>query len=353
MVKFLPLISRKRGLPPGAVVYVGEDRDRAARIKFLEYDEEHITEKEIESLEECLPFKDSPTVTWINMDGVHDTSVVEKIGGCLELHPLVMEDIVSTAQRPKVEDHEEYLFVVMKMLQIDKEGDVSAEQISFVLGSNFVISFQEKEGDVFDPLRDRIRKAKGRIRKLGPDYLLHSLIDAVVDNYFVILEEIGRRIERLEDELLESPTHKTSHAIHDLKRDLIYIRRSVWPLREVIGAMTKGDLPQLRDATAIYFKDVHDHTIQIIDTTESFRDMVSGMLDVYLSVISNRMNEVMKILTIFASIFIPLTFVAGVYGMNFKNMPEIYWHYGYYFALGIMAVTALGLLGFFKYKKWL
>jgi magnesium transporter len=353
MVKFLQRVSRKRGLPPGAVVYVGEKRDRAARIRLLDYDGDRVTEKEVDSFDDCLPFKDSPTVTWINIDGVHDTAMVEKIGSSLGLHPLVMEDIASTAQRPKVEEHEEYLFVVMRMLQIGKDGEVNAEQVSFILGPTFVLSFQEMEGDVFDPLRERIRKGKGRIRKLGPDYLLHSLIDAVVDNYFVILEEIGSRIERIEDELLESPTQKTSHAIHDLKRDLIFIRRSVWPLREVIGSMARGDLPQLRDATAIYFRDVHDHTVQIIDTTESFRDMVSGMLDVYLSVISNRMNEVMKVLTIFASIFIPLTFVAGVYGMNFKNMPEIGWHYGYYFALGIMAVMALGLLGFFKYRKWL
>jgi len=353
MVKFLQRISRKRGLPPGAVVYVGEERDRAAKIKLLDYDEKSITEKEVQRLEECLPFKNSPTVTWINMDGVHDTAMVEEIGVRLGLHPLVMEDIVSTAQRPKVEEHEGYLFVVMKMLQIGKDGEINAEQISFVLGPSFVISFQENEGDVFDPLRERLRKAKGRIRKLGPDYLLHSLIDAVVDNYFVILEEIGGRIERLEDELLESPTQKTSHAVHELKRDLIFIRKSVWPLREVISVMAKGDLLQLRESTAIYFRDVHDHTIQIIDTTESFRDMVSGMLDVYLSVISNKMNEVMKVLTMFASIFIPLTFVAGVYGMNFKNMPEVSWPHGYYFALGIMAAMALSLLVFFKYKKWL
>ncbi len=353
MLKFLPRISRKRGLPPGAVVYVGEEKDRTPRIRLIDYDEKSITEKEVKSLEECLPFKNSRSVTWINMDGIHDTTMVEEVGVRMGLHPLVMEDIVSTAQRPKVEEHEGYLFVVMKMLQVAKEGEITAEQVSFILGPGIVISFQEREGDVFEPLRDRLRKGKGRIRKLGPDYLLHSLIDAVVDNYFVILEEIGGRIEKLEDELLENPTQKTSHAIHDLKRDLIFIRKSVWPLREVIGLMAKGDIPQLRDATAIYFKDVHDHTIQIIDTTESFRDMVSGMLDVYLSVISNKMNEIMKVLTLFASIFIPLTFIAGVYGMNFKYMPEIGWHYGYYFSLGIMGATVAGLLLLFKFKKWL
>jgi len=354
MAKVIKKASRKIGLPPGTLVHIGERKTESVKITVIDYDEARLEEKEVKSAEECYPFRDKPSVTWINVDGLHDLKVIEKIGTHFNLHPLVMEGIANTDQRPKLEDHEEYIFIVLKMLYQEKDGDdVTGEQVSLILGSNFVISFQEREGDVFEQIRQRIRNAKGRIRKMGSDYLAYTLIDAIVDHYFIVLENLGERVELLEERLLPNPEPKTLPAIQRLKRGLIFLRKSVWPLREVISGLERGESGLIKKATRPYLRDVYDHTIQVIDTTESLRDMAGGMLDIYLSSVSNRMNEVMKVLTLVATIFIPLTFVAGIYGMNFEHMPELKWPFGYGLVWVVMAAIAGYMVLYFKRKRWL
>jgi magnesium transporter len=347
-------IKEKVGLPPGTLLHIGEKKTEKIKITVIDYDSKNFQEKEVHKIEECFPFKDKPTVTWINIDGLQEVGVVEKIGTHFGVHPLILEDILHTGQRPKAEDLGDYLFIVLKMIYHDEnEDEIMGEQVSLILGQNYVISFQEREGDIFNPIRERIRNGKGRIRKGGADYLAHALIDAIVDHYFVILEKLGEKIEFLEEELVTNPTPETLQVIHTLKRNLIFLRKSVWPLREVISGLERGESPLITEPTGIYLRDVYDHTIQVIDTIETFRDMVSGMLDIYLSSVSNRMNEVMKVLTIIATIFIPLTFIAGIYGMNFKFMPELEWHWGYPMLLIIMLLLVGFMLMYFRRKKWL
>ncbi len=354
MQKLFKKRSEKGGLPPGTLAYVGEKKVEKVIITVFDYDSERYEEKELKSIEECFPYKDRPNVTWINIEGIHQVDIMEKIGNHFGIHSLVMEDILNTGQRPKMDDLEDYVYVVLKMLNYNEEDDeISAEQISIILGQKFVISFREKERDVFEPIRERIRKNKGRIRKKGADYLAYALLDSVVDNYFTILEKIGERIEFLEEELVENPSTQTLQEIHRLKREMIFLRKSIWPLREVISELERGESSLIKETTGIYLRDVYDHTIQVIDTVETFRDMLSGILDVYLSSISNRMNEVMKVLTIIATIFIPLTFLAGLYGMNFKYMPELEWHRGYFAVLFLMAIIGMGMVLYFRKKKWL
>ncbi|KXB04011.1 magnesium transporter [candidate division MSBL1 archaeon SCGC-AAA382A03] len=336
----------------------GAKGSRKQKITLVDYDESNFQEKEITNVEECFPFKDKPTITWINVDGLHPPEIPEKIGNYFGLHPLILEDILNTDQRPKIEDFDEHLFVVLKMLYFDKEKDEVfseqfSEQISFILSSNFVISFQEKGSKVFENIRDRIKNSKGKIRKKGPDYLIYALIDAIVDSYFKILEKFGEKIEFLEEELVEDPNPETLQTIHELKRELISLRKTIWPLREIIGGLSRGETPLIKESTEIYFKDIYDHTIQIIDTIETYREMVSSMLDVYLSSVSNKMNEVMKVLTIIATIFIPLTFIAGLYGMNFAFMPELEWTMGYPIVLLIMVTVAGLMVIYFRRKEWL
>ena len=346
--------SSKAGLPPGTLMYVGEKKVETVRITYIDYDEKNFDEKQVSNVEDCFAFKTTPTVTWINIDGLHDVEIIEKLGKHFELHPLVLEDILHTGQRPKCEDYEKYIFIVLTMLGYnDDHQTVETEQVSIVLGSNFVISFQERIGDVFEQIRDRLRNAKGRIRKMGPDYLSYSLIDAIVDSYFSILEKMGEKIEFLEEELVTDPTEQTLQQIHRLKREMIILRKSVWPLREVISGLQRTESALIKEPTSLYLRDVYDHTIQIIDTIESFRDMVSGMVDLYLSSLSNKMNSVMKVLTIIATIFIPLTFIAGIYGMNFKYMPELELRWGYGIALLAMVIVTVIMLIYFRRKKWL
>ncbi len=346
--------SKKAGLPPGTLVYTGERRVESVRMTVIDYDERHVQERHITSIDECLPFRAAPAVTWVNIDGLHDVGVIETLGKTFELHPLLLEDILSTAQRPKFEDYEKNLFLVLKMLHFDEHHQgVETEQVSLIVGPNFVLSFQERVGDVFDSVRDRIRSGKGRIRKLGADYLAYSLLDAIVDSYFLILEKLGERIENLEEELVGNPSQRTLQQIHALKREMITLRRSIWPLRELVSGLQRSESPWIAESTRVYLRDVYDHTIQIIDTIESFRDMVSGMLDIYLSSISNRMNAVMKVLTIIATLFIPLTFIAGIYGMNFEHMPELEWRYGYAVVWAVMICVAAIMLVYFRRRKWL
>lgn len=352
--------TKKAGLPPGTLVHVGERKAETIRITYIDYDEQNFGEKQVSNVEDCFAFKTTPTTTWINIDGLHDVQVIEKLGQRFELHPLVLEDVLHTGQRPKYEEYDKHMFIVLTMLGYNGDNQmVETEQVSIILGSNFVISFQERVGDVFEQIRDRLRNAKGRIRRMGPDYLAYSLLDAIVDSYFAILEKIGEKIEFLEEELVQDPTERTLQQIHRLKREMIVLRKSVWPLREVISGLQRSESSLIKESTGVYLRDLYDHTIQIIDTIESFRDMVSGMVDLYLSSISNKMNSVMKVLTIIATIFIPLTFVAGIYGMNFNseksplNMPELNWYWGYPAALLAMTVVALIMLFYFRKKKWL
>lgn len=353
MLKRIKKRSNKAGLPPGTLVHLGERKAEEVKIRIMNYDETHFEEKTAKTVEECFDFKERSGVTWIDISGIHEIKVIEKIGNYFGLHPLTQEDILNTDQRPKVEDFDNYIYIVLKILYCGNNTDeVVGEQVSLVLGANFVISFQEREGDVFDPVRDRIKGNKGLIRKMGLDYLTYSLLDCVVDGYFIILERLGEKIEFLEEELLTNPTNQTVQIIHDLKTETIFLRRSVWPLREVISRLQMEDYPFVKDSTKIYLKDVYDHTIQIIDTIESQRDMLSGMLDIYLSSISNKMNAVMKALTIIATIFLPLTFIAGVYGMNFKYMPELEWQWSYFIVLAVMGVIGISMFIYFKIKKW-
>lgn len=354
MPRFIKKRSKKVGLPPGTLVHIGEKKTEKVRITIIDYDEANFEENEIKTIEECFPFKDKTTVTWINIDGIHDIKIIEKIGKHFDLHPLILEDIVNTGQRPKIEDFGDYIFIVLKMLYYnEKEDEVQAEQVSLILGSNFVISFQEREGDVFNPIRERIRSGKGRIRKMGADYLAYTLIDTIVDNYFIIPEKLGERIESIEEELVTDPTPETLQTIHTLKRKLIFLRKSLWPLREVVSGLQRTESTLIHESTDIYLRDVYDHTIQVIDTIETSRDILSGMLDIYLSSVSNRMNQIMKVLTIIATIFMPLTFIAGIYGMNFEFMPELTWPWAYPLVLLVMVVIGISMLIYFRRKKWL
>ncbi len=354
MPKFFKKMSHKAGLPPGTLVHVGERKAEEVKITIMDYDQTAFQEKEVQTVEECFPFKETPTVTWINIDGLHEVTITEKIGKHFGLHPLIQEDILHTGQRPKMEDFDSYILIILKMLHFDDESStVRTEQISLILGPNFVISFQEIEGDVFDPLRERIRTGKGRIRRMGADYLAYALLDSVVDHYFILLEKCGERIELLEEELALNPKPETLQAIHDLKQEIIFLRKSVWPLREIISGLERAESSLIHDNISMYLRDLYDHTIQVIDSVETYQDILSGMIDLYLSSISNKMNEVMKVLTIFASIFIPLTFMAGIYGMNFEFMPELKMRWAYPALWGAMIAVTAVLLTFFKRKKWL
>ena len=346
--------TNKSGLPPGSLVHVGEKKIDSVRISIIDYDSQTLQEKQCDKIEECFACKQTPTVTWINIDGLHEVNVIENLGMHFGIHTLVLEDILSTDQRPKQEDYDTHLFVVLKMLTYDEQQQcVRSEQISIILGSNYVLSFQEAVGDVFEPIRARLRQNKGKIRKMGADYLLYALLDAIVDSYFLILEKIGDHIEILEDELVNDPDDQTLRQIHELKREMIFLRRNIWPLRELISGLERCESDLIQDQVELYLRDVYDHSIQVIDTVESLRDMVTGMLDIYLSSISNKMNAVMKVLTIIATLFIPTTFVAGIYGMNFDHMPELHWKYGYVALWGVLLTIFIVMIVYFKKKKWL
>jgi magnesium transporter len=359
--------SEKSGMLPGSPVYIGK-KAQGTEITLIDYDESQLREKKIADVKECLPFKEKPSVTWVDVDGLGDVEKLVELGKVFGLHPLIVEDILNTEQRPKFEDQGDYIFIVLRMLGTgtkgnkktddgaQKDGHMDSEQVSIILGKNFVISFQERREDSFDPVRERIRNGKGRIRKLGSDYLAYSLIDAIVDNYFVLLENLGEGIESMEDGLVTDPNPRTLHALHVMKRRMIELRKSIWPLREVLSSLDRADTGRsalIKPETRIYMRDVYDHTIQIIDTVETYRDMLSGMLDIYLSSVSIRLNEVMKVLTIVGTIFMPLTFIVGIYGMNFKDMPELGMPYGYPIVLGLMFILALGMLAYFRNKKWI
>ena len=341
------------GLPPGTMEFVGEKKVEEVRLTVWDYDRESVEKIEPATAEECFPFRDTSRASWVNVDGLHDTELLGKLGDHFGLHPLVMEDIANTTQRPKVEDYGNYLYVVMRMLDYDKESRrVTPEQLSLVLGKNFVLTFQERAGDVFDHVRERIQKT-ARIKLSRVDYLAYALLDAVVDRYFVILEAFGEDIEALEEDLMDAPSPQLLETTHELKRELVILRKAVWPLRELISALERYESRLIHKETRLYLRDLYDHTIQVIDAVESYRDVTSGLQDLYLSSISNRMNEVMKVLTIIATIFIPMSFLAGIFGMNFEFMPELKWKWSYpLFWLGIVALGG-SMIGYFKKKGWI
>ena len=354
MSRFIGNRSKKIGLSPGSLVYLGKKKTEGVKITLMDYDKENINEKEIKKIEDCFPFKNTPTVTWINLDGVHDIKIIETIGKYYDIHSLILEDILNTDQRTKVEIFDSYIVLFFKMLTIDeKEIRINSEQVSLIIGPNYVISFQEKEGDIFEPVRQRIRIPDSKVRKMNTDYLAYSLLDIVIDNYFTILERIGEKIEILEEELVISPIPQTLKEIYRIKRELIFLRRCIWPMRDVISKLERADNSLIQEKTEIYLRDLYDHTIQVIDTVESFRDIIGGMQDLYLSSISNKLNDIMKVLTIIATIFIPLTFITGIYGMNFDYMPEIRWHWGYFAIWGLIITVAVSMLAYFKRKKWM
>ncbi len=346
--------AQKAGLPPGTIVFVGRQRVEKIAVSLIEYDAEHIAERGLDVSENWREWATRPAVAWINVTGVHDTELLRRIGDGFHIHHLVMEDIAHTVQRPKLEDYGDYLYLVMRMMYRDpKSENILAEQISFVVGATYLLTFQEIEGDVFDVIRDRLRTAKGRVRSQGPDYLAYALMDAIVDNYFVVMEEMNDRIETLQSRVVVGNGLDLLERIHRLKREIVFMRKNVWPLREVFSGMTKSESPLVTGGTRVYLRDLYEHAVQTIDAVETMRDTLSGALDIYVSSQGNRMNETMRVLTVIATIFMPLTFMAGIYGMNFELMPELRWRYGYAGAWAVMLTVGLGMTLYFKRRKWL
>jgi len=324
------------------------------RITVIDYSETDYQCKEVSSADECHVFRDKPTVTWINIEGIHQPEILEKIANCFGLHPLILEDIGDVQQRPKVEDLETYLYIVLKMLTYNQGNDeVEVEQISLVLGNNFVISFQQTVGDVFDPIRDRIKNGKGRIRKMGADYLAYALADAIVDNYYKVLEEFEDKTEFLEDEIITRPDQLVLKEIYQVKREVIFLRKLVLPLRELFRMLERTESPLIKEPTKIYFRDIYDHVIHVTDSMEIFREMLTGMIEVYLSSLSNKLNEVMKVLTVIATIFMPLTFVTGIFGMNFKYIPGLERIWGFPISMILMLGIGLYMLRYFRKRGWM
>ncbi len=346
------LFSDKAGLSPGTPVFIGERKQQETQIEVVKFANDYVNVINGAALQDCVPVKDG--VTWVNVFGIHDVELIGDLGRRFGIHPLTLEDIVNTSQRPKAEEFDDYFFVVLKMITYHEDShEINIETVSMVFGAGFVISFQERDGDAFDPIRDRIRTAKGRVRRMGADYLAYALMDAIVDAYFVALEGIGDYIEQVEDEIVLRPEPEHMQEIHRLKREILFLRKSVWPLREEISAILKTESPLIQSETRVYLRDVYDHTIRVVDMVETFRDILSSMHDIYLSSVSNRMNEVMKVLTIIATIFIPLTFVVGVYGMNFEHMPELHWRWSYLGVWGLMMTMTIGMVLYFRKRRWL
>ena len=343
------------GLPPGTAVYTGDvPKDEKVSIEIIDYKGGEVFEKEITDPAECSVYSQKDTISWINVEGINNVAIVQKLADSLSIHPLVVEDILNVEQRAKMEEFNGYIYLVLKMFHLGKNnGEIIPEQVSIILAKNYVVTFQEGiEGDTFQEIRSRIRNNKGIINNMTSDYLVYSLMDSIIDSYFTILEVFGDRIEHLEEELVNNPQKRTLTEIYRIKREMLYIRKSIWPLREAISRLERGESDLVSRNTHLYLRDVYDHTINVLDTIETYRDMLSGMIDIYLSSISNRLNETMKYLALISTIFIPMTFIASIYGMNFEFMPELKWIGGYPFALGIMGVVGLSFLIYFKLKKW-
>lgn len=338
---------------PGTMTYVGNKEFTETKLDVIDYNKSHFERFASKSTEDAFQFETEEHITWINIDGLNNIKEIEKLGKFYELHPLILEDIVDTGQRPKIEEYQDYLFIVAKMLYY-KNGSLENEHISMIVGKNYLLTFQESDGDVFDDVRERIETAKGRIRSRGADYLMFALLDAIVDNYFLVIDDMSDRIELLEESLFTSkPSNDITFQIQDLKRDILRIRRAVFPLREVVSRMEKMDSELIEEKTGNYIRDLYDHIIQISENIDIYREMIWGLMDMYMTTISNKMNEVMKVLTIMASIFIPLTFIAGIYGMNFEYIPELQWEYSYFVLWGVMITIFILMLYYFRRKGWL
>jgi magnesium transporter len=354
MNRLVDRVTKAPGSMPGTLMHTGQRKVDQVRIRLIDYDPDKIDERTLEGVDESFPYADRPPVTWVNIDGLHDAAVAEAVAERFGVHRLALEDVLSPSQRPKVENYDDHYLVILKMLTFEKETEsVVSEQLSLIVGDKYLFSFQERYGDVFEPVRERLRQAKGRIRSRGTDYLAYALVDAVVDNYFRVLEAMGDTVEALEETVLTEPAAETLHRIHHLRREMLIVRRAVWPLREVLGQMYRDEMTLITAETQLFLRDVYDHSVQVIDTTETLREVLSGAMDLYLSGLSNRMNEVMKVLTIIATIFIPLSFFAGVYGMNFEFMPELGIRWAYPALLAFMAVVSGGMLWAFRRKGWL
>lgn len=354
MYRALKRQSKKAGMPPGTLVYTGVKSDVIPTLSLMSYTPENIQENHEKNLEDCLSARIENGITWLNIDGLQNIDLIKQVGKSYNLHPLVLEDILNPVQRSKIEMFEHYVFIVMKiMIWHENKKNFSIQQISIILGDHFVLTFQEKKCSLFDPIINAIRAGQGRVREQDSDYLCYILMDTIVDQYFIILDKLGEHIEKIEQIIISDPTRKNVQSLYRLKRKLFTFRKIAWPVREITNHLLQAKVSFVCDFVLPYFRDVYDHIIQIIDTVETFRDMLSSMLDVYLSSLTNRINEVMKVLTIIATVFIPLTFIASIYGMNFKYMPELQWKYGYFAVLGIMGVVVVVMLVYFRKKKWI
>ncbi|MCV0411709.1 magnesium/cobalt transporter CorA [Nitrosarchaeum sp.] len=341
------------GFRPGALIHIGEKKVENIRIDLFEYDEKNVLEIQNATIEACLESKNKQNVTWINIIGIHDPKIIEQFGNAFGVHSLHQSNIMNTELRPSIDIHENYIFLMLKMPHFNEQsGKIDLEQISFVISKYHLLTFQEIEADFFDQIRKRLRENIGKIRTLQTDYLGYVLLDAIIDSYFLVLEKISDISENLEDELMTNPSTNTLHTLQFLKRQMILLRKSVWPAREVLDNLQRSSTSLIYDETKTYLRDVYNHAVQVIDTTEGLRDVVGSLLDTYLSSVSNKMNEVMKTLTVIASIFIPITFIASIYGTNFEYIPELQWYGSYFVMIAGMGVTVLIMLIWFKKKKW-
>lgn len=353
MQKIVKSRSKKRGLPPGSLVHIGDKKRENTKIELIEYSEDCFIQKEIAAEELSGPNDNKASVKWINIEGLHEVDILAGIGRGFDLHPLVLEDVLNTDQRPKLEIYDNYIYISAKLLNYNRQlSEFNIEQISIILGDNYVITFCERDTDLFEPVRKRLKQGASRMRKLGSDYLIYCILDIIVDDYFDVLEDFSEEIEAVEDETAANATDKTLRNIHKLKRQVLFLHKAIWPLRDVLASLERGESQIVNDSTEIYLRDLYDHVVQIMDTTETLRDILAGIMDVYLSSTSNRMNEIMKVLTIISTVFIPLSFIVGLYGMNLENMPELKWPWMYPVLWAIMISIAISMLYYFKKKKW-
>ncbi len=353
MAESLSYPSDKAGLPPGTLVHVGVQPAEPNRITAISFSADHLEEYPVHTLDDLLSHLQEGAITWVHCEGLNIGKLLEDLGHHFTIHPLVLEDILNTHQRPKFEEFDNYLFIVLKTLSGGRDLSVQHEQISLVLFDTVLFTFRERQDPLFDTLRQRLLNARGRIRTLGTDYLTYAVMDTVVDQYFTLSDTLEEIIEAVEIKLLARAQSQTFNTIQRLKRELVFVRKAVAPLREVLMSLQRSESQLVKEKTLPYFRDVFDHILRVIDTLDSYRDLINGMLDIYLSSISNRMNEIMKVLTVFATIFIPLTFVAGIYGMNFEYMPELHWKWSYPILWGLFFLIPAVLLTVFKKKKWL
>ena len=352
---------KEPGTPPGTLIYEGEVPAGPVRIYVYDFDQDKLVEREVDEIASLGTYRDSTSTTWINVDGVHDAAVVEEIGRQFDIHPLTLEDVMSPDQRPKVEEYPGYTYVVLQMMHYDHDPiSLRPEQVSIVLMKGVVLSFQEAiEGDAFDPVRQRLREGGDQIRGGGADYLLYVLVDVIVDYYMHILEALGDHIDDLEDEVIADPSPAIIRRISAIRRKVSLVRKSIWPLRDAVLALERSERSYMSKANKIYFRDVYDHAVRTIEIIESAREVLATVTDLHVSTLSYRMNEIMKVLAIIATFFLPLTFIAGVYGMNFDpdasplNMPELTWDYGYLYALLLMSAVAVGMFIYFRRREWL